>query len=150
LSQLQTFFSKPRNLIRLFAVALLCAGTYGQWKLQHEAATVTDSKRYDVALTFTTPAGETTQRVQVGDDQTFTAARDNGPQKLTASFRLNAAGPETVRLDGGFGCDGANAKQPPFTARLGQPTAIKPPIEGGGPACELVVVVTKLAPASQG
>jgi hypothetical protein len=149
LSQLRTFFSSPRNVIRVAAVALLCAGTYGQLMLHREAAPVPDSKRYDVALTFTTPAGETRQQVQVGDAQTFSVATDGGQGKLTASFLLTAAGPETVRLDGGFGCDGASVKQPPMTARFGAPTAIRPPTQGA-PACELVVVVTKLAPAGQG
>jgi hypothetical protein len=150
LSKLRTFFSSPRNVIRVLAVALLCAGTFGQLMLRREAAPVADSKRYDVAMTFTTPAGETRQRVQVGDNQTFSVATDDQQGKLTASFLLTAAGPETVRLDGSYGCGGASAKQPPLTARLGAPTAIKPPTEGGAPACELVVVVTKLAPAGQG
>ena len=148
MSQLKTFFSKPRNVIRVAAVVLLLAGTYGQLMLRREAAPVAASPRYDVALTFTTLAGETRQQVQVGEAQTFSVATD-GQQKLTASFLLTAAGPETVTLDGGFGCNGESVKQPPMTARLGAPTAIRPPIQGA-PACELVVVVTKLPPAQQG
>jgi hypothetical protein len=150
LSQLKIFFSKRRNVIRLFAVALLAVGTYGQFMLKREAAPVADSKLYGVTLTFTTPAGDTRLQVQASDGSIFSTAKADGKEKLTASFQLTAAGPETVRLDGGFGCDGANAKQPPMTARLGQPTPIKPPTQGGGPACELVVLVTKLAPAGQG
>jgi hypothetical protein len=150
LSQLKIFFSKRRNVIRLFAVALLAVGTYAQYMLKREAAPVVDSKLYGVTLTFTTPAGDSRLQVQAGEGSIFSTSKADGKEQLTASFQLTAAGPETVRLDGGFGCDGAKAKQPPFTARLGQPTAVRPPIGGSGPACELVVLVTKVAAAGQG
>ena len=58
---------------------------------------------------------------------------------------LTAADADTVKLDGGFGCSGASTPTPPFTARLGAPTAIKAKAEEGAPPCALEMVVTKLA-----
>jgi hypothetical protein len=147
-SPLSSLFSSPRNVIRVVAVVLLAAGTYGQLMMRGDSTPVAESNLYDVAMTFTTPAGQARPRVQVRAGQTVNVAIDDKLGKLTAAFVLTAAGKDAVTLDGGFGCGGASAKLPPVTARLGEPTAIKPPAETGAPGCELAMVVTKLAEAS--
>ena len=147
-SQLSTFFSKPRNVIRVVAVVLLAAGTYGQLMMRGDSPPVVESNLYDVAMTFTTPAGQARPRVQVRAGQTVSVAADDKLGKLTAAFVLTAAGKDAVTLDGGFGCGGANTKLPPVTARLGEPTAMKPPAESAAPGCDLAMVVTKLAEVS--
>lgn len=148
-SQLSTFFSKPRNVIRVVAVVLLAAGTYGQLMLRHEGAPVAESNLYDVAMTFTTPAGQAMPRVQVRAGQTVNVALDDKAGKLSAAFVLTAAGKDAVVLDGGFGCGGANVKLAPLTARLGEPTAIGQPAATAAPGCALTLIVTKLPEVSQ-
>lgn len=147
-SPLSTFFSKPRNVIRVVAVVLLAAGTYGQLTMRGDSPPVAESNLYDVAMTFTTPAGQASRRVQVRAGQTVNVATDDKLGKLTAAFVLTAAGKDAVTLDGGFGCGSASAKLPPVTARLGEPTAIKPSADTAAPGCGLVMVVTKLAEVS--
>lgn len=144
-SPLSTFFSSPRNVIRVVAVVLLLAGTYGQLVLRRDSAPVAESTLYDVAMTFTTPAGAARQRAQVRAGQAFNVSADDKAGKLTAAFTLTAEGTDAVKLDGAFGCGGASASHPSFTARLGAPTAIKTPVENGAAACQLELVVTKLA-----
>jgi hypothetical protein len=134
------FFSSPRNVIRVVAVVLLAAGTYGQFMLKREPARVAESTLYDVAMTFTTSAGSTPQRVQVRSGQTINVSAGT----LQAAFVLTAADADTVKLEGGFGCDGARTATAPFIARLGAPTAIKAKAEEGAPPCALEMVVTKL------
>ncbi len=141
----KSFFSSPRNVIRVVAVVLLAAGTYGQFMLHREAAPVAESTLYDVAMTFTTSAGPTLQRVQARAGQTFNVSAADQQGKLQAEFALATTGADTVKLEGGFGCSGASTPTPPFTARLGAPTAIKAQTENGAPACALEMVVTKLA-----
>lgn len=144
----KSFFSSPRNVIRVVAVGLLVAGTYGQFMLHRESAPVAESTLYDIAMTFATSAGPTRQRVQARAGQAFNVSVADQQGQLQASFVLAAAGADTVRLEGGFGCRGASTPYPTFTARLGAPAAIKAPTEGGAPACELKMVVTKLAEAA--
>lgn len=144
-SQLSTFFSKPRNVIRVVAVVLLAAGTYGQLMLRGDSQPVAESNLYDVAMTFTTPAGQAFPRVQVRAGQTVSVAIDDKRGKLSAAFVLTPAGKDAVTLVGGFGCGGASAKLPAVTARLGEPTAMTPPADSAAPGCALVMVVTKLA-----
>lgn len=148
-SQLSAFFSKPRNVIRVVAVLLLAAGTYGQLMLRHDSAPAADSTLYDVAMTFTTVAGQATPRVQVRAGQTVNVALDDTVGKLTAAFVLTAAGKDAVTLDGGFGCGGASAKLPPLTARLGEPAVITQPAGSAAAGCGLMLVVTRLAEVSQ-
>lgn len=144
-SQLSTFFSKPRNVIRVVAVVLLAAGTYGQLTMRDDSAPAADSTLFDVAMTFTTPAGAARQRAQVRAGQAFNVSADDKAGKLTAAFTLTAEGADAVKMDGAFGCGGASAPHASFTARLGAPTAIKTPVENGAAACQLDLVVTKLA-----
>jgi hypothetical protein len=146
-SRFSSFLSSPRNVIRVVAVVLLLAGTYGQLMQRRDSAPVAESKLYDIAMTFTTPAGQTRQRAQVRADQTFKVSVDDKQGKLTAAFVLTAAGTDTVKLAGGFGCGGASAPYPPFTVRLGAPAVIKTPVESDAPGCQLEMVVTKLAEA---
>lgn len=135
-------------MIRVVAVVLLAAGTYGQFMLKREPAPVAESTLYDVAMTFSTSAGPTPQRVQARAGQTFNVSVADAQGKLLAAFTLTAAGADTVKLEGGFGCSGASTPTPPFTARLGAPATIKAKAEEGAPPCALEMVVTKLAEAS--
>ncbi|MDQ2989120.1 MAG: hypothetical protein M3R60_08475 [Pseudomonadota bacterium] len=141
----KSFFSSPRNVIRVVAVVLLAAGTYGQFMLHRVATPVAESTLYDVAMTFTTPAGSTAQRVQVRSGQTIDVSAADQQGKLQATFAITAAGADAAKLEGGFGCNGATTPTPPFTARLGAPAAIKAKAEEGAPPCALEMVVTKLA-----
>jgi hypothetical protein len=142
------FFSSPRNVIRVVAVVLLAAGTYGQFMLHREPAPAAESTLYDVAMTFTTSAGATPQRVQVRSGQTINVSAADQQGKLQAAFVLTEAGADAVKLDGGFGCSGASTPTAPFTARLGAPAAIKAKADEGAPPCALEMVVTKLAEAA--
>lgn len=144
----KSFFSSPRNVIRVVAVVLLAAGTYGQFMLHRESTPAAEGTLYDVAMTFTTSAGPTRQRVQTRAGQTFNVSATDQQGKLQAAFMLAAAGADSVRIEGGFGCSGASTPYPPFTARLGAPAAIKAKAEEGAPPCALEMVVTKLAEAA--
>jgi hypothetical protein len=148
-SRFSSFFSSPRNVIRVVAVVLLIAGTYGQLMLSRDSAPVAGSKQlYDVAMTFTTPAGKSQQRAQARDGQSLNVSADDKLGKLTAAFSLAAAGADAVKLEGAFGCGGASAPAAPLTARFGAPAMVKRQVESSAPACQLEVVVTKLAEAS--
>lgn len=144
----KSFFSSPRNVIRVVAVILLLAGTYGQFMLHRDSAPVAESTLYDIAMTFTTSAGPTPQRAQARAGQAFNVSVADRQGKLQAAFVVTAAGAESVRLEGGFGCSGASTPYPPFTARLGTPAAIRIPAQSGAPPCALEMVVTKLAQPS--
>jgi hypothetical protein len=145
-SRFSSFFSSPRNVIRVVAVVLLIAGTYGQLMLSRDSAPVAGSKQlYDVAMTFTTPAGKSQQRAQARDGQSFNISVEDKQGKLTAAFSLAAAGADAVKLEGAFGCGDASAPAAPLTARLGAPAVVKRQVESSAPACQLEVVVTKLA-----
>ena len=140
----KSFFSSPRNVIRVVAVVLLAAGTYGQFMLNRESKPVAEGTLYDIAMTFTTSAGPTRQRVQARTGQTFNVSVADQQGNLQAAFLLTAEGADKVKLEGKFGCRGASAPYPPFTARLGASTAIKAQAESGAPACELAMVISKL------
>jgi hypothetical protein len=143
----KSFFSSPRNVIRVVAVVLLAAGTYGQFMLHRDSAPVTEGTLNDIAMTFTTSAGTTPQRAQARAGQAFNVSVADSQGRLQAAFVLATAGAESVRLEGGFGCSGATTPTAPFTARLGVPTALKTQAASGAPACALELVVTKLAQA---
>lgn len=144
----KSFFSSPRNVIRVVAVVLLAAGTYGQFMLHRDTGPAAESTLYDVAMTFTTSAGSTPQRVQGRSGQTINVSAADQQGKLQAAFVLTEAGADAVKLDGGFGCNGAITPTAPFTTRLGAPAAIKAKAEEGAPPCALEMVVTKLAAAA--
>ena len=133
--QLAAFFSSPRNAIRVFAVALLAAGTYGTLTRQADAPA---GKTYDVAITFTTPAGKSTPRAQVLAGKQFKVAVDGNGSKSMASFLLTTEGADSVKLDGTVECGSMPAAHPVLVARLGQAATV-----AAAPGCELSVLVAE-------
>jgi hypothetical protein len=139
--QLATFFSSPRNVIRVAAVALLAVGTYGSLTRQADTPA---AKTYEVALTFTAQAGKSTARTQVLAGKQFKAQVDDNGNRSMASFLLTAAGADSVKLDGTVECGNAPAVHPVLVARLGQPATLN-----AAPGCELSVLVAEaLRPAA--
>jgi hypothetical protein len=133
--------------LRVLAFGLLVAGTYGHLMNQRARAPAAESTLYDVAMTFTTAAGQARPRVQVRADQAFKVALEHELGTLSAAFALTAAGTDAVKLVGTFGCGPVSGSPPPVTARLGEPTSLEALLHAGAPVCELVFVVTRLADA---
>jgi hypothetical protein len=138
--QLAGFFSKPRNAIRVFALALLAAGTYGTLTRQADAPA---GKTYDVAITFTTPAGESTSRAQVVAGKQFKAQVDANGSRSSASFLLTTEGADSVKLDGTVECASMPPAHPVLVARLGQAATV-----AAAPGCALSVVAAEAAQAA--
>jgi hypothetical protein len=137
--QLAGFFSKPRNAIRVFAIALLAAGTYGTLTRKDDTA---PAKTYDVAMTFTTPSGTSTPRAQVAAGKTFKVQLDSNGSKAMASLMLTAESADSVKLDGTVECANMPAVHPVVIARLGQAETVS-----ATPGCQLSVMVAE-APGS--
>jgi hypothetical protein len=135
--QLAAFFSSPRNAIRVLALALLAAGTYGSLTRKDDAAA---AKTYDVAITFTKPGGKSTPAAPVQAGNQIKAEVDDNGSKSTASFLLTADGADSVKLDGTVACAGAPPVHPVLIARLGQQATVQ-----AAPGCELSVLVAEAA-----
>jgi hypothetical protein len=133
--QLAAFFSSPRNAIRVFAIALLAAGTYGTLTRQADAPA---GKTYDVAVTFTKPAGKSTPQTQVPAGKQFKVEVDDNGSKSMATFLLTAEGADSVKLDGTVECANAPSVHPVLVARLGQQATVQ-----AAPGCELSVLVAE-------
>jgi hypothetical protein len=133
--QLAGFFSKPRNAIRVFAIALLAAGTYGTLTRKTDAPA---AKTYDVAMTFTTPAGKSTASAQVLAGKQFKVQVDGDGGKAMAAFLLTTEGADSVKLDGNVECANAPAAHPMLVARLGEAATVQ-----AAPGCELSVLVAE-------
>jgi hypothetical protein len=138
--QLAGFFSKPRNAIRVFAIALLAAGTYGT--LTRKDDTAAAAKTYDVAMTFTTSSGTSTPRAQVAAGKTFKVQLDDNGSKAMASLMLTAESADSVKLDGTVECANMPAVHPVLIARLGQTETVS-----ATAGCQLSVLVAE-APGS--
>jgi hypothetical protein len=133
--QLRAFFSSPRNVIRVLAVALLAAGTYGY--LTRQAGTGA-ARTYEVALTFGARAGQSTVHAQLPAGKRFKAQVDDSGSLSTASFLLTAEGADSVKLDGTVECGNTPAVHPVLVARLGQAATVR-----AAPGCELSVIVAE-------
>ena len=144
----ESFFSSPRNVIRVVAVILLLAGTYGQLMLHRESAPVADSTLYDVAMTFTTPAGSARQRAQVRAGQMFNVAADDQQENC---WRHSCSLPKArTRSSWKAGSDAAApARRLRHLPRASAPRPrSRPQAESGAAPCALEMVVTKLAEAA--
>jgi hypothetical protein len=136
--QLAAYFSSPRNAIRVFAVVLLAAGTYGSLMRQPDNAAA--GKTDDVATTFATPIGQSTPRVKVAAGTSFALETEDKGVKSMASFVLTAEGADSVKLDGTVQCGAMPAAHQVVVARLGQQARVS-----AAPGCELNVLVAEAA-----
>lgn len=133
--RLAKFFSSPRNALRVAAVGLLLAGTYGTLIRQREAPA---DKTYDVSVTFVKPGGKSNPSGQVAAGKQIKVEVDDNGSKSTASFVLTPEGADRVKLDGSVECANSPAVRPALVARLGQETTVH-----AGPGCELSVLVVE-------
>lgn len=133
--QLAAFFSSPRNAVRVFALVLLAAGTYGSLTRKDDAPA---ARTYDVAITFTKPGGKSTPVAQVQAGKQVKVEIDDNGSKSTASFLLTSEGADSVKLDGTVACANTPAVHPVLVARLGQEAPVL-----AAPGCELSVLVAE-------
>jgi hypothetical protein len=139
--QASSFFSQPRNLLRIFALALLCAGTYASLTAHAEKAKAAGAKSYDVAMTFTTPTTLSSPRVKVRAAEPFKVVIDDKGSTLMASFVLTADGANSVKLAGTVKC-GKSEAFPVLIARLGEAATVRLQ-DAGAPGCDLSMLVAE-------
>jgi hypothetical protein len=142
--QPSSFFSSPRNLLRVFALVLLVVGTYGSMSAQvaiDKSKVATAVKTYDVAMTFTTPTTQSSPRVKVRSAEPFKVVVDDKGSTLMASLVLTVDGADSVKLAGTVKC-GTSEAYPALVTRLGEAATVSLR-DAGEPGCEVSMLVAE-------